>query len=133
MALGETVDAVVEQENFDADVASEHVDGVIAADGKSVTVTGGDPDFEIGADGFDARGDRGRTAVNGMEAEGVHVIGEAAGAANAGHDHEIFALDAELGEHGLYGGENGIVAAAGTPADFLVGLEVFFGERRYGR
>src|SRR6266481_757728 len=45
----------------------------------------------------------------------------------------VFLLNSDVGEHGLYGGENGIVAAARTPADFLVGLEVFFGERRYGR
>ncbi len=106
---------------------------MIAADGKSVTVTGGDPDFEVGTDGFDAGGNGGRAAMNGVEAERVHVIGETAGAAYAGDDNKIFTLDAEFRKNGLHGGEDGVVAAAGTPADFLVSLEVFFGERRYGR
>ena len=34
--------------------------------------------------------------------------------------------NAEFGEDGLHGGENGVVAAAGAPANFLVGLKIFF-------
>src|SRR5271155_3383331 len=63
-----------------------------------------------------------------VETKSVHVVGEAAGAADAAHDYEIFALDAEFGEDGLHGGEDGVVAAAGAPADFLIGLEVFLCE-----
>ena len=127
LAFGQPVDAIVEEENFQADVAAEHVNGVIAADGEGVTVASGDPDFEVGANGFESGGYGGRAAVDGVEAEGVHVIREAGGAADAGDDDEVFALDAEVGEDGLDGGEDGVVAAAGAPADFLVGLEVFFG------
>src|SRR5579859_357497 len=128
LAFGEAVNAIVEKENFEADVAAEHVNGVIAADGEGIAVTGGDPNFEVGTNGFEAGGDGGRAAVNGVKAEGVHVIRKAGRAADAGDDDEIFALDAEFGEDGLDGGENGVVSAAGAPADFLVGLKVFFCE-----
>src|SRR5258707_872493 len=77
--------------------------------------------------------DRGCAAMNRMEAERIHVVREAAGAADAGNHHKILALDAELGEHRLHRGENGVVAAAWAPADLLVGLKVFFCQRRWQR
>jgi hypothetical protein len=94
LAFGEPVDLIVEHQHFEADVAPQHVNGVIAADGQGVAVAGGHPDFEIGARDLEAGGDGGRAAVNRVEAEGVHVIREAAGAADAGNEHEIFARDA---------------------------------------
>src|SRR5262249_18926088 len=102
-ALGEAVDAVVEEQDFEADIAAEHVNGVIPADGESVAVTGGDPDFEVRANGFEAGRDGRRTAVNGVEAESVHVIREAAGAADARDDDEVFAFDPKFGKDGLNG------------------------------
>ena len=128
LALGEAVDPVVEHQNLDAHVAAQHVNGVIAADGERVAVAGGDPDFEFGMGELDARGHGRRAAVNGVEAKGVHVIGEAAGAADAGNDDEFFARDAQLGENGLHRGQDGVVAAAGAPANFLVGLKIFLGQ-----
>ena len=126
LAFGQAVDAIVEEKDLQSDIAAQHVNGVIAADGEGVAVTGGYPDFEVGANGFYAGGYGWRAAVDGVEAKGVHVIREAGRAADAGNDHEVFALDAEVGEDGLDGGEDGVVTAAGAPADFLVGLEVFF-------
>ena len=130
LALGQAVNFVVEHQHFEADVAAQHVNGVIAADGERIAVTGGHPDFEIGTRDFQAGGNGGRAAVNRVKAERVHVIREAAGAADAGNDHEFFARDAEFGENGLHGGENGVVAAAGAPADFLVGLKILSCVRR---
>ncbi len=48
LALGEPVDLVVEQQNLQADVAAQHVNGVIAADGEGIAVAGDHPDVEIG-------------------------------------------------------------------------------------
>ena len=128
LALGEAVDAVIEHQHLDAHVAAQHVNGVIAADGKRVAVAGGDPDFEFGMRELDSRGHGRRAPVNGVKAEGVHVIGEAAGAADSGNHHELFARDAQLGENGLHGGKNGVVAAARAPANFLVGLKILLGQ-----
>ena len=49
LALRESVNMVVEHQDFEADVAAQHVDGVIAADRERVAVARGDPDFEVGA------------------------------------------------------------------------------------
>src|SRR6266852_2456822 len=106
---------------------------VIAADRERVAVTGGYPNFEIGLNRFNPRCNRGRTAMDGVETERIHVVREAAGAADAGNHHKIFALDAELGKHRLHRGENGVVAAAWAPADFLVRLKIFFGQWRWQR
>ena len=130
MALREPINFIIEEKNLDADVAAKHVNGVIAADGKGIAVAGGHPNFQVGPDGFEASGYCGGAAVNRVESVSVHVIREAAGAANAGDDNEIFFLNAELGENGLDRGENGVVAAPRAPAHFLVGLKILFRERR---
>ena len=107
---------------------------MIAADGKRIAVTGGDPDIEVRTHELDAGGDGRRAAMDGVKAEGIHVIREAAGAADTGDEDEFFARDAQFGEDHLHGGEDGVVSAAGAPADFLVGLEVFLGvDGRCGR
>ena len=48
LAFGEAVDAVVEEEDFEVDVAAEDVDEVVAADGEGVAVAGDDPDCRSG-------------------------------------------------------------------------------------
>src|SRR4029077_5319374 len=101
---------------------------VIPADGQSVTVTRSHPHFQIGPDGLDPRGNRRCAAVNRMEPERIHVIRETAGTADARNNHKILALDAEFREYGLHRGKNGVVAAAWTPTNFLVGLKIFFGQ-----
>ncbi len=40
--------------------------------------------------------------------------------------------NAKFRENGLNGGENGVVAAARAPADFLISLKIFLRERRKG-
>src|SRR2546429_4839537 len=51
---------------------------------------------------------------------------EAAGATDARDHHEILPANAKLRKDGLHRREDGVIAAAGTPAHFLVGLKVFF-------
>src|SRR5690606_25417446 len=72
-------------------------------------------------------GDGGRTSVDGVHAVGVEVVGEAAGAADAGDEDDVLAAQPEVGQEGLDGLEDGVVAAAGAPADLLVGGEVLAG------
>src|SRR6202041_1191394 len=131
---GQAINLIVEHQNFQADVAAQHVNGVIAADGKRIAIASGDPDVEVRADEFHAGGDRRSAAVNGVEAENVHVIRETAGAADAGDENQFFLGDFQVGENHLHGGKDGGVAAARTPADFLVGLKIFFGVNwQFGR
>ena len=104
------------------------MNGVIATDGKRITIAGGHPNFQIWANGFNSGGYRRRAAMDGVEAERIHVIRKTRRAADTGNYDEVFAFDAEVGKDSLDGGEDGVVAAAWAPADFLVGLEVFFCE-----
>ncbi len=55
LALGEPVNFVVEEENFQADVAAQHMNGVISADGKRIAITCGDPYFEVGTNDLSNR------------------------------------------------------------------------------
>ena len=63
-------------------------------------------------------------AVDGVHAVGVHVVGKPAGAADAGDEHDLFAGDAEGGNHLFHLGENRVVAAAGAPTDILIAGEI---------
>jgi hypothetical protein len=100
------------------------VDEVVAADGQGVAVAGDDPDRQVGAGHGQAGGDGRGAAVDGVHAVGVEVVREAARAADPGHEHGVLAFDAQGGQELADGGEHGVVAAAGAPADLLVGGEV---------
>src|SRR5262249_43406062 len=68
--------------------------------------------------------DRRGPAVDRVEAVGVHVIREAARAADPGDEDDIFLGNAQVRHRLLDRGEDGVVAAAGAPPHVLVRLEV---------
>src|SRR4051812_43495242 len=74
----------------------------------------------------------GGAPVDGVHPVGVHVVGEAPGAADAGDEDDLLGRDAELGHEALDGSEHRVVAAARAPARLLVGLEVGLGQRQRG-
>src|SRR5581483_2804313 len=74
--------------------------------------------------------DRRGAAVDRVHAVRLHVVGEARSAADPGDEDDLLAREAELGHESLDGREDGVVAAARAPTDFLVGLEVL---RREGQ
>ena len=82
---------------------------------------------QVAPGGGEAGGDGGGAAVDGVHPVGVHVVREAGGAADAGDEDDVLLGQAELGHEALDGGEDRVVAAAGAPAHFLVGLEVLHG------
>ena len=124
LALGQPVDLVVEQQDLEVDVAPQRVDQVVAADGQGVAVTGDDPHREVLAARGQAGGDRRGAAVDRVHPVGVEVVREARRAADARDEDDVLALEAELGQEALHGGEDRVVAAPGAPADLLVGGEV---------
>ncbi len=127
LALGQPVDPVVEQQDLDVDVAAQGVDQVVAADGERVAVAGHDPDAEVLAAGRETGRDGRGAAVDGVHPVGVEVVREPRAAADAGDEDGVLALDAQGGEELADGGEDGVVAAAGAPADLLVGGVVLRG------
>jgi hypothetical protein len=83
-------------------VAAQRVDQVVAADRQPVAVAGDHEHLQVGAGRGDARRDGWRTPVDRVEAERVHVVREAAGAADAGHEHQVLTGDTEVGHQALH-------------------------------
>ena len=128
LALGQAVDPVVEHHERDVDVPPHRVEDVVAADRERVAVAGDHPDHQLRAGGLEAGGERRRAAVDRVEAVGVHVVRQAAGAADAADEDDVLLRHAEVGHLLLGLGEDRVVAAAGAPADLLVGHEVLPGQ-----
>jgi len=123
-AVREAVNAVVEQQNVQVDVAAQGVDEVITPDAEGVTVASHHPDRQIRTGGGQASRDRRCASVDAVNTVGIHVIGEARRTSDSGDEDDVLALETHFRHEALDGGEDGVVAAAGTPANFLVGLEI---------
>ena len=128
LPLREPVDAVVEEEDLQVHVAAQRVDEVVPADRERVAVAGDDPHGEVGPRHGEAGRDRGRATVDRVHPVRLHVVREPGGAADAGDEDDPLALEPELGHEALHDVEDRVVAAAGAPAHFLVGLEVLRGQ-----
>ena len=74
------------------------MDQVVAADLQSVAVAGDDPHREVGPHRLQPRGHGRGPAVDRVDAVGVHVIREAAGAADPGDEDQLFPRNAQRGE-----------------------------------
>src|SRR5262249_4305982 len=101
---------------------------MVSADRERVAVARDHPDLQIGIGHFDAGGEPSRAPVKRWEAVGVHVVWEAAETADTGDEHDLFLRNAEFRHYLLNLRQDRIVAAAGTPAHFLIGLEIFASE-----
>src|SRR5438270_12496692 len=66
-----------------------------------------------------------------VETVRVHVMGETAGAADTGDHHRLFRRQLLVARQSLYGAENGVIAATGTPTRF--GAFVIFERALAGR
>ncbi len=130
LALGQTIDLIIEEQDLHVHVAPQDVQRVIAADGQAVAVAGDHPHVELGIGELHARGDCRRAAVNGVEAVRRQIIRKARRTADPRDEHRLVGHGADIGERLLHGLENGVVAAARTPAHFLVGRVVLGREAR---
>ena len=130
LPLRQPVDLIVEQQDLAVEIAAKHVHCVVAADRQSVAVAGDDPHVEIGIGELGACGDRGRSAVDRVEAIARHVIGKTARAADAGDENRLLPRDAEIRHRALHGFQDRIIAAAGAPADLLVARPILGGSGR---
>src|SRR5258708_18164569 len=79
---------------------------------------------------LDASRNGGASAMNRMKAERIHVVRETARAADGGNDDKFLARNSQLRKHGLHGGEDRVISATRTPADFLVCLKILLGKYR---
>ncbi len=104
------------------------MDEVAAADAEAVAIAAGDEHGERVVGHLDAGGDGERAAVEGVHAVGFDEAGEVGGAADAGDGGDFVLGDLELDEGFLDGGEDAVVAAAGTPVGFDAAFEVGHGD-----
>ena len=111
LALGEPVDAVVEQQDGEVDVAPQGVDQVVATDRQAIAVAGDHPHVEIGSSHGETGGDGRRAPVDAVHAVRVHVVREAAAAADAADEHRVLGGDAEIGHQLLDGQQDAVVTA----------------------
>ena len=123
--LGQAIDLVVVQEHGQVHVVADRMNPVSRSDTAAVAVAGVDENGEVRASQADAFGDGQRAAVDAVEAVGLHVVREAAGAADARNEHGLFRTQPFVAAQALDGGEDGVVAATGAPAGYaaLVVLE----------
>ena len=128
LSFGETVNLVIEQHHVQVDVTADGVDEMVAADGERVAVARHHKDAQVGVGRLETRSDGVGTAVYAVETVCAHVIGETRRTADTGDHRETRMFHVGIGgylRHGLLDGtQHGIVAAAGTPLNFLVAFEV---------
>src|SRR5690606_4717437 len=93
-------------------------------DRQAVTVARHQPHVEFGIGQLDPGRERGRAAVDRVEAVALDVVREAARAADAADEHGLGRIGADLRQRALHRLEDRVVAAARTPADLLVALPV---------
>ena len=104
---------------------------VIAADAKTIAITGYDPYAKLGTCSFKATGYCSCAAMNAVHAIGIHVIRKPAAATDTAYNHNILSGNTERGHYFLHLCKNGIIAAAGAPAYFLICREIFGGKSRF--
>src|SRR5690606_5600460 len=125
LSLGQRVDLVVLDDVGQVDVAAAGMDEVVAADAVGVAVAVHHQHRHLGVGQAEAGGHRQRPTVDGHEAVGVDVVGQFRAAADAADDHDLVGRDAQVGQGFLDGGEDGVVAAAGTPRGPVLAVKVF--------
>ena len=78
LSFGQTVNLIVKQNDFDADIPSEQVDHVISTDTQAVSVAGCNPHLQVGIGEFHSCCDRCSASMDSMDPERVDVIRKAA-------------------------------------------------------
>src|SRR5262245_32525370 len=124
LPLREAVDPVVEEQDGQVHVAAQDVQQMIAADREPVAVTRDHEDLQLRPRHPEPGRDRRSPAVDRVEAVGVHVVREAARAADPGDEDDVLLGNTEIRHRLLDRGQDRVVAAARTPPHVLVRLEV---------
>ncbi len=115
LALGHAVDPVVHDDIGHVDVAPAGVQEMVAADGKTVAVTAGDQDREIGSRDLETGGERQRAAMHAVKAVAVGVGRNPRRAADTGNHCDIFRRDADFRQGTGDRNQHVIVAATRAP------------------
>ena len=74
MSLGQTVNAVVQQNHIQVNVTADSVDEVVTTDCQAITVTGNLPDSQIGISYFGSCCNSSCTSVYSVEAIRIYIV-----------------------------------------------------------
>ena len=121
LVLGQAVDPVVHHAIGQLHVLARGVGEVIAADGEGIAVAAEDEDVEVRARERNAAGEGQRATVDEVRAVRLHEVGEAAGAADAGHGGDLLVVHLALLDELEVEREHGEVSAAGAPRGVVGG------------
>ena len=124
LALRQAVDLVVHDDVGQVDVAADGVGHVAAADREPVAVAAGHQHQQVGVRQLDALRDRQRAAVHAVEPVGGRVAGDAARAADAGHERDLVRRPADVGQRAVDRLHDAEVAAPRAPDRLQVALVV---------
>jgi hypothetical protein len=97
LSLGEAVNLVVEQQDLAIEVTAQHMHRMVAADRERIAIAGDDPHVQLRVGELHPGRDRGRAAVDGVEAIALDIIRKARGAADARDEHGVLRACADLG------------------------------------
>ena len=98
---------------------------MVEADGVAVAVAAYRKDGQVRVRQFHALGDGQGPAVDAVDAVGIEVARQAAGAADAGDHDQLFRFQAEIGRRPFDGGLHGEIAAARAPVWFDAVMKIF--------
>ena len=115
LSLGESIDAVVEQDHVEVDVASVGVDEVVTSDGESVAVAAHLPYRKFRVSHLASRGDGSSTSVDGVHAVSGHIVGQTAGASDTRYDSVLIRRFSDFCHCLVQRCEEEVVAASRTP------------------
>jgi len=116
LLLGQPVDAVVKDQDHHIHVVAHGMEPVAGADGEAVAIPGSYPHVQVRAAGLDAVGQRQRPTVQAVEAVGADIVGQAAGAADAGDGNGLFRRHLGIAQDAMHGIEYREIAATRAPA-----------------
>ncbi len=78
LSFCESVDAVIEEQDFDIDISPHGVNELRSPDTESVAVACDDPDLQIGSYPFESSSDGGRASMDAVHTVSFEVVGKAA-------------------------------------------------------
>src|SRR6185437_469188 len=128
LAGGQTVNLVVHDDVKQIDVAAHGVNEVIAADAEAVSISPGYDHSQPVVSELHACGHSQGAAVERVHTVGIDVAGEVRGTADAADGNDIVQGNLQLYQSLLNGGEDAVIAAAGTPV--RIGFAFRIGDRQ---
>src|SRR5688572_4942965 len=102
------------------------MNSMVTTDTQSIPIACNDPHAQFGSGSLQSTGNCCSTAMDRVHTIRVHIIGEAAAAADTGNDYDVFLRNTQTRHNLLHLCQNGIVSATGAPAYFLVGGKIFW-------